>query len=178
MALYGSPDLTGQYLHMDPDEIIVTKTDLTGKILYGNRTFFKFAGYSESEAIGKQHNIVRHPEMPRAVFALLWRTIAAGEEIFAFVNNRSKSGDSYWVLAHVTPSRDSNGTITGYHSNRRAPDMKIVDQHISPLYADLLAMEKQAGSPKQGLEQAVAKVDGMLAERSSGFNQLMFSLGI
>lgn len=176
--LYGNPSLTGVEKTFDADEIIVTKTDLTGKITYGNRTFYKLAGCTESQALGVQHNLIRHPEMPRAVFKLLWDTLQAGDEIFAFVNNRSLNGDHYWVLAHVTPSFDGSGNIVGYHSNRRKPDMKIVNEHIAPLYKDLLALEKAADSPKTGMEQAVNKVVGLLKETNMDFNQLMFSLGI
>ncbi|MCR9256769.1 MAG: PAS domain-containing protein [Alphaproteobacteria bacterium] len=169
--------LTGVERKMDPSEIIVTKTDLDGKICYGNRTFFKYANYSPQECIGKQHNIIRHPEMPRTVFKLLWDTIQAGQEIFAYVNNRSKNGDHYWVLAHVTPSRDSNGTVIGYHSNRRAPNAEVVQTYIQPLYDELLAVEARASSPKAALEDGQAMVAGLLDEKRMGFNEMIFSLG-
>ena len=170
--------LTGHELRMTPDEIIVTKTDRTGKIRYGNRTFFKFAGYSPQECIGQQHNIIRHPEMPRTVFKLLWDTIASGEEIFAYVNNRARNGDHYWVLAHVTPNRDASGSITGYHSNRRAPNQAVLDRHIKPLYAKLLETERAAPSPKAGLEAGAAMVRDLLAGQKKSFNEFIFALGV
>jgi len=173
-----SKSLTGHERHMRPDQIIVTKTDLSGKIRYGNRTFFEFSDYSHDECIGKQHNVIRHPEMPRTVFKLLWDTIAAGNEIFAYVNNRSKNGDNYWVLAHVTPSRDTAGNIIGYHSNRRAPNRGVLDAHIIPLYQRLLQAERSASSPKAALEDGAKIVESLLRERSMGFNQFMFSLGV
>lgn len=170
--------ITGKYLWMDKDEIIVTKTDLTGKLEYGNRTFFKYAGYSKPEALGKQHNIVRHPEMPRTVFKLLWDTIQKGEEIFAYVNNRAKNGDSYWVLAHVTPSKSITGEINGFHSNRRLPRKDVLTDHIEPLYKTLMDIERNAGSPKKGLEEGVNHITKILDESQVGFNELMFSLGV
>jgi len=91
---------------MRKEEFIVSKTDLTGRITYGNRIFIEFSGYSEAELLGAQHNIIRHPDMPRAVFNLLWDTIAQGNEIFAYVKNMSKDGGFYWVFANVTPSYD------------------------------------------------------------------------
>lgn len=178
MALYGNQDLTGHERMMEQDEIIVSKTDLTGKITYANRTFLKLAGLAERDCLGVQHNLIRHPHMPRAVFSLLWKTIAAGDEIFAYVVNRSANGDHYWVFAHVTPSRNANGEIVGYHSNRRAPNRKIVDDHIVPLYKQLLDTEQSAASPKDGLEASTKMVTDLLAENKVGFNQLMFSLGV
>ena len=177
--MYGNnQDLTRHELVMDPSEIIVTKTEPDGKIRYGNRTFFKFAGYEPSDCIGKQHNIIRHPEMPRTVFKLLWDTIQSGHEIFAYVNNRAKNGDHYWVLAHVTPSRDVSGNILGYHSNRRAPRRDILENHIIPLYDQLLKVEKAASSPKDGLAAGEKMVVDLLRGEGKEFNELMFNLGI
>ena len=175
--LYGSPSLTGVERAFDADEIIVTKTDLKGKITYGNRTFFRLAGYSEKECIGSQHNIIRHPEMPRCVFKLLWDTLESGSEIFAYVNNRSKNGDNYWVFAHVTPSFDGSGNVIGYHSNRRVPSKQVLSRHIIPLYRQLLDVERGSASPRIGMEAALGIVKNLLKESRVGFNQLMFSLG-
>lgn len=75
------------------DEIIVSKTNPKGIILCANRTFLKVSGYTEAELLGKPHNIIRHPDMPRCVFKLLWDTIASGSEIFAYVKNMAKNGD-------------------------------------------------------------------------------------
>ncbi|WP_246116843.1 PAS domain-containing protein [Denitrobaculum tricleocarpae] len=177
MSLYGNASLTGTETTFERDEIIVSKTDVTGKLIYGNRLFFKMAELSEKECIGQQHNIVRHPEMPRTVFDLLWETIKSGKEIFAYVNNRSKTGNNYWVYAHVTPSFDRDGTITGYHSNRRKPERKIVDERIIPLYRDLLKTEQAAASPKQALRDGRKVIQDILSDSRMGFNQLMFSLG-
>lgn len=177
MASKADTGFSGNEIYMQPDEIIVTKTDLSGKITYGNRTFFKFAGYTEKDCIGVQHNIVRHPEMPRSVFKTAWNTIQDGREIFAYVNNRSKNGDNYWVLAHMTPSRDSSGNINGYHSNRRAPDKRVVTDTVIPLYDHLLGIEKAASSPKDGLENAVAYLEKTLAEKNLTFNEYTLSLG-
>tara|TARA_B100000780_G_scaffold259367_1_gene210349 strand:- start:129 stop:665 length:537 start_codon:yes stop_codon:yes gene_type:complete len=176
MALYGNPQLTGHERTFDKNDIIVTKTDLTGRMTYVNRTFLEVAGYEESDCLGVQHNLIRHPHMPRAVFDFLWKTIEAGDEIFAYVINRAHNGDHYWVFAHVTPSFNDSGEIIGYHSNRRVPDMGIVNRHIVPLYAKLLDIEKSHESPKDGMAAAFQAVADLLAENKVGFNQLMFSL--
>lgn len=177
MASKQDARLSGNEIYMQPNEIIVTKTDLSGKITYGNRTFFKFAGYTEKDCIGVQHNLVRHPEMPRSVFKTAWSTIQDGREIFAYVNNRAKNGDNYWVLAHMTPSRDSGGSINGYHSNRRAPDKRIITDTIIPLYDHLLKIERSASSPKDGLEKAVSDLQKTLADKQLTFNEFTLSLG-
>lgn len=176
MALYGNPQLTGRERTFHDDDIIVTKTDLSGKMTYVNRTFLQLAGYTERECLGAQHNLIRHPHMPRAVFDLLWKTLEAKQEIFAYVVNRSKNGDHYWVFAHVTPSFDSGGNVVGYHSNRRVPDMAIVNRHIVPLYDKLLKVEQAAPSPKDGLAASFKEVVDLLTENKVEFNQLMLSL--
>jgi len=178
MALYGNPQVTGKEITFAENEIIVSKTDLTGKITYGNRLFYKIAGYAEKDCIGTQHNLVRHPAMPRAVFQLLWDTLKSDEEIFAYVKNRAKSGDHYWVFAHVTPSYDISGKQTGYHSNRRVPNRQVVTQHIEPLYKNLLQIEQSAASPKDGLDASMKAVADLLTKNKLSFNEFMFSLGV
>ncbi len=177
MGLYGEAQLTGKETTFSCDDMIVSKTDLTGKLVYGNRLFFKMAEMSEKQCIGQQHNIVRHPEMPRSVFELLWSTIRDGREIFAYVNNRAASGNNYWVYAHVTPSFGTNGEITGYHSNRRFPNRKILEGHIIPLYRELLEIERAAASPKQGLQDGCKRIQQLIDDAKMNFNQFMFSLG-
>jgi PAS domain S-box-containing protein len=126
------------------NEIIVSKTDTSGKITYGNDLFLELAGYSEEDILHKPHNIVRHPDMPKIIFKLLWDTLKQGKEIYAYVVNKSKNGDHYWVLANVTPSYDSNGKIIGYYSVRRKPTQKAL-QIIQPLYRQLLNAEQNGG---------------------------------
>ena len=108
--------LSGVERKFGTDEIIVSKTNPKGHIIYGNEVFLRLAGYSEKEMLGQPHSIIRHPAMPRCVFKLLWDTIESGKEIFAYVLNRAKNGDHYWVLAHVTPTFDDAGRIVSYHS--------------------------------------------------------------
>ena len=103
--------LTGVERTFAPTDIIVTKTDLKGIITYANQVFLDVAGITEAQAIGAPHSIIRHPDMPRAVFALLWSRLQAGKEIFAYVLNMAATGDHYWVHAHVTPTFDRSGRI-------------------------------------------------------------------
>ncbi|MCW0236682.1 MAG: PAS domain-containing protein [Ferrovibrio sp.] len=157
------------------DEIIVSKTDTKGRILYANEVFCRVGQYAEHELVGQPHSILRHPDMPRCVFQLLWDTIASGREIFAYVKNMAKSGDYYWVFAHVTPSYDKNGKIDGYHSNRRKPTAAAVQQ-IAPVYQLLLAEEQRHADRKQGQAAGVALLHKLLAERNQSYDEFVFSL--
>ncbi len=135
---------TSHELQMKPNDLIVSKTDTKGRITYCNRIFIEFAGYTEQELLGQQHNIVRHPDMPRFVFHLLWTTIKSGNEFFGYVKNMSRDGSFYWVFANVTPSYAKNGAgITGYFSVRRQPDL-VVLKKIEPIYKEMLMAEQQA----------------------------------
>ena len=169
--------VTGVERTFDRDEIIVSKTDLKGIITYGNGVFFRLAGYTEREVIGKPHNMIRHPDMPRAVFKLLWDTLKDGKEIFAYVVNRSKNGDHYWVFAHVTPSRDSSGNIVGYHSNRRVPNRQVLEGTILPLYKSLREEELRHSNPKEGLEASFGMLQNLLKEKGMAYDELIFALG-
>lgn len=127
------------------DDFIVTKTDAKGRILYANRVFIALSEFSEAELLGSQHNIIRHPDMPRSVFKLLWDYIAAGQEFIGYVKNMAKDGSYYWVLATVTPDRDAQRNITGYTSVRRKPRPEAV-KVAGALYQEMLAAEKRAGA--------------------------------
>lgn len=171
-----SAPLTGREVHFADDELIVSKTDTGGRITYANRTFLRVAGYDEEEILGQPHNCIRHPQMPRIIFKTLWDHLVAGKEIFAYVLNRTKVGDHYWVFAHVTPSRDIGGTITGYHSSRRTADTRTVAETITPLYAALLAEEAKHDRARTAMEASGALLMRTLRERGQDYEQFIFSL--
>ena len=154
------------------DDFIVTKTDPKGRILYANRVFITLAGYAESELLGSQHNIIRHPDMPRSVFKLLWDTIGAGQEFVGYVKNMAKDGSFYWVLATVTPDRDSNRNIMGYSSVRRKPHPEAV-RAADALYKAMLAAEQQAGT-----RDAFAAGTAVLQQAMNGKSYEQFVLAL
>jgi len=168
-------NLTGDEVFFDRDDLIVSKTDLTGRITYANHTFLEVAGYDEAECLGQQHNLIRNPNMPRAVFKLLWDTVSEGKEIFAYVVNSAKSGDYYWVIAHVTPSMQ-NGEIVDYHSTRRVPNPETIKDIIIPLYDNLNAIEQNNPSMKDGLEESVNTLLAILAEKGVSYDEFMSGL--
>ncbi len=130
---------------MAENELICSRTDMKGIITYCNEVFVRMGGYDRDELMGVQHNIVRHPDMPRAVFKLLWDTLHSGQEITAYVKNMSKDGGFYWVLANVTLDRDDNGVVTGCYSVRRKPHPSAV-QDVAALYRIMLDAERNAGA--------------------------------
>ncbi len=166
---------TGHERFLAHDDIIVSKTDLKGRITYANRAFLEIADYTEAEVLGRPHNLIRHPEMPRTVYHLLWERIQAGREIFAYVKNLCKNGDHYWVFAHVTPSFGAHEEIIGYHSNRRAPDRPAIEE-IEGLYARLSRAEASAPRPKEALVRGRAELDAALEETGLDYEQFCFSI--
>ncbi|MCB9993531.1 MAG: PAS domain-containing protein [Hyphomicrobiaceae bacterium] len=170
------PGVTGVERFFDEDELIVSKTNLKGHITYCNDVFLRIAGYTEAECLGQPHSMIRHPDMPRAVFALLWETIQTGDEIFAYVINRCKNGDHYWVSAHVTPSRDAQGAVVGYHSNRRVPDRMILENHIKPLYASLLRTERSLSNRKDGMAASLEQIKSLLTEKGMEYDRFILTL--
>lgn len=174
MSGSGRP-LTGIERRFPDDEIIVSKTDPKGRLTYVNDVFLMVSGYSEAEVIGQPHSLIRHPEMPRAIFKLLWDTIVAGREIFAYVNNRAKTGDHYWVLAHITPNFGANGEIVGFHSNRRSPRPDALAK-IKPLYQTLLDTERKAADRKVGQDASFKQLTDILTREGKSYGEFVLGL--
>ena len=109
-------NITNEEKVLGDDDFIVSKTDTKGFITYCNRIFLEMAGYSKSELIGANHNLIRHPDMPRVAFKLAWDLVKSGQEFFGFVKNLRKNGGYYWVFAYITADYDPYGKIIGYTS--------------------------------------------------------------
>ena len=110
--------VTQHEVELQEHTLIVSKTDLKGRITYINRDFLQISGFTEDELIGEAHNIVRHPDMPVEAFEDFWRSLKAQRPWVGLVKNRCKNGDYYWVEAHAAPIVE-NGQVTGYMSVRR-----------------------------------------------------------
>jgi PAS domain S-box-containing protein len=162
--------------HFDKNEIIVSKTDLKGHMLYVNRVFMAISDYDESELLGQPHSMIRHPDMPRCVFRLLWERLQSGKEIFAYVKNMTKTGDFYWVLAHATPTVLASGEIVGYHSNRRVPERRILDDAIIPLYRSLKEIEDRDADRRAGLQHSWDRLQAVLKEKGISYDEFIFGL--
>ncbi len=164
------PEPTGKEIKLNPKRIIVSKTDMKGIILYANDYFSEVCGYSEVELIGKPHNIIRHPDMPKAIFYLLWQTIQRGENIQAVVKNLAKSGDHYWVVTDFEILRDSMGNIYQYIAYRRQVPPRVLDE-IEPLYAKMLEIEKS-----HGMKASVEYLTSFLHEKQMSYNSYIQEL--
>ena len=156
------------------DEFIVSKTDPKGRITYCNRTFMRIAGYSEKELLNIQHNIVRHPDMPRGVFRFLWQTLEQGQEFFGYVKNMTSDGSYYWVFANVTPDYDRNGQLKGYFSVRRKPKPSAIAA-IEPVYREMLEVEQRSGS-KNGPDESIQLLQQKLQQLDTSYEQFVLSL--
>jgi PAS domain S-box-containing protein len=159
---------------MREDDFIVSKTDLKGRITYGNRIFIEFSGYSEVELLGTQHNIIRHPDMPRAVFKLLWDSIQTKRECNAYVKNMAKDGSFYWVFANVTPNFDRDGNVIGYFSVRRKPKASGV-KTVTGLYQTMLEAERRAGA-KDAMAASTRILTDLLAEKGLSYDELVLAI--
>ena len=130
-------------IEFDKNTLLVSKTDLKGSITYCNKAFMEIVNIKEKYLIGKPHNLIRHPDMPRIIFKALWDYLKAGKEINAYVKNLTSDGSYYWVFANITPSY-VNDKVVGYHSARRKPSKNALEV-IIPFYKQLLEAEKHGG---------------------------------
>jgi len=137
---------------MREGSVLVSKTDLKGIITYCNRDFIEISGFHEGEIVGKNHNLVRHPDMPPEAFKDLWATSKSGRPWTGIVKNRCKNGDFYWVKANVTPLYEG-GKCVGYMSVRTIPSKAEISA-ATELYAKINA--KQASLKPKGIGQLLA----------------------
>lgn len=122
--------------------MIISETDLKGVITYANRKFCEISGYSAEELVGKPHNIIRHPDMPKAAFEGLWKTIKGGQPWHGIVKNRRKDGKYYWVETNIQASLDTQGNTIGYIAARKPASRKdIADAKTK--YEKMLLQERE-----------------------------------
>lgn len=161
---------TNKEVLLKEEDFIISKTDLKSKILYGNRIFIEISGYNEDELLGQPHNILRHPDMPRCAFKILYDHIQNGKEWFGFVKNLRKDGGFYWVFANISPTFNANNQIISYYSVRRKPNDNFRNL-IEPLYKKLNSIEET-----HGMEAALEEVNKLLKSKKLTFNELMIKI--
>jgi len=161
---------TNNEIQLSADEFIVSKTDTQSHIIYINRVFMQISGYSEKELLGNPHNMIRHPEMPRAVFKMLWEEIKSGKEFLGYVKNLCKDGSYYWVLAHVTPDWGDDGKVIAYYSVRRRASRQAVEE-MTEVYKTMCSIE----SKHQGDRNCKKSID-FLKSYAEGKNLTYFQL--
>jgi PAS domain S-box-containing protein len=158
-----------------PDsELLVSKTDPKGNITYCNRAFMRVAGYSEKDLLKTQHNVTRHPDMPRGIFRHLWQTLEEGREYFGYLKNMSSDGAFYWVFTHIVPSYDISGKLQGYHSVRRRARSNSVTI-VEPIYKEMLALEQQ-GDHNDAPVRSLAHMHKRLNEFGTEYEQFILDI--
>ncbi len=119
---------------------IVSETDLDGIITFANRRFCEISGYSADELVGQPHSIIRHPDMPRAAFEQVWKTIQSGTIWHGLVKNLRKDGKFYWVDTEISPMNDANGIVKGYMAARKPASRKNIEE-TAAMYKKMIDQE-------------------------------------
>jgi len=166
-----SANIIDEKIDLDPKKYIVSKTDIEGIIEYANDYFIEVSGYNEGELVGEPHSIVRHPDMPKIIFKIMWDRLEEGKNIYAIVKNRAKDGRYYWITTDFEANLDkvTNKPIS-YVAYRQAASDKIVAE-IEPLYKKLLEIEKTLG-----MEGSQKYLNGYLEEKGKSYDEYMEAL--
>jgi len=159
---------------LNGDDLIISKTDLKGRITYANRTFMRVAGFGEEDLLHKPHNLIRHPDMPKGVFKFLWEELRQGHEFFGFVKNYTADGGFYWVFANITPDFDSQGNVQGYFSVRRRPNPDAI-KVIEPIYQKMNEIE-QRHSPVEACKHSLAFLNQLLEGKQISYERFVMQL--
>jgi len=148
----------------DKTQVIMSKTNAFGIIEYANEVFVDVSGYEDYELMGQPHNIIRHPDMPKVIFKVLWENLKNGKNFHAIVKNLAKSGRYYWVITDFEISRDENDVIVNYFGRRQAVPQEVIALHIEPLYKKLLQIEAASG-----MEFSEKYLIGFLEEKKKSY---------
>lgn len=159
---------TNVEIELDPKRYIISKTDTKGVITFGNDYFIEIAGYSKEELLGKPHNIIRHPDMPRIAFKMMWERINRGENMMAIVKNLAKDGRHYWVVTDFEPKLDPiTKKIVSHTAFRKAAPRKAIEA-IEPIYKKLIELEKEGG-----MEASGKFLEDFLKEKNTNYDKFI-----
>lgn len=164
------PIVLDQEIQFSKKKFIVSKTDLKGNILFVNKNFCEISGYSEEELVGSPHNALRHPDMPRSIFFLVWKSLLSGRDVSGVVKNLAKSGKYYWVISDFSVKRDEAGNISSFSSFRRAAPQQVIDI-VEELYATMSSIEK-----KHGMEGSLSYLESFLEEQQMSYDDFLGEL--
>ena len=163
-------NITNNERKLGDNDFILSKTDKKGKIIYCNEIFAKMSGYPAGDLIGANHNLIRHPDMPKIAFKVAWDLIQQKKEFFGFVKNLSKDGGYYWVFTYITADLDQSGNIISYTSVRRKPPQSAIDT-IVPVYKLLVDAERSGG-----MEASGKLLTDFLADKGLSYEELVMAL--
>lgn len=162
--LFKQPTIIDKEVVWDKSRVIMSKTDHRGIIEYANEVFMDVCGYEDYELMGQPHSIIRHPDMPKVLFKVLWENLKLGGNFHAVVKNLAKSGRYYWVITDFESTKNEDGEITHYFGRRRAVPQEIITNYIEPLYKKLLQIEKASG-----VEYSEKYLIGFLEEKNRSY---------
>jgi len=164
------PEPVDREISIRNDQVLLSITDTKGVIEYCNEDFVEISGYEEYELAGAAHNIVRHPDMPRVVFKLMWNRIQSKQNIIAVVKNMAKTGRYYWVITDFVIKEDNEGNIIGYKAYRKPAPRKAIEALI-PLYKKLRAIEDA-----NGMESAERFLNGFFDGKNTNYDDFIENL--
>lgn len=149
----------------DKTTTLMSRTNSFGHIIETNQAFQQVSGYSGAELYDQPHSLIRHPDMPKVVFKILWENLKGHNNFHAIIKNLSKSGRYYWVITNFEIVRNQRDEITAFVSHRKALPKALINQHIAPLYERLLKIEKA-----NGLEVSERYFNGFLEDRKTSYD--------
>ena len=154
-------------VHWNKDLELVSKTDKAGTIRYANEAFVNVSGYEEYELVGQGHNIIRHPDMPKVIFKLLWSNLLKGKDFHAVVKNMAKNGRYYWVITRFEIFKNDKGEITGYMGRRKSVQPEVAER-VEELYKKLVQIEEASG-----IEAAEGYLTGYLEDQKKTYEEYL-----
>lgn len=161
--------IPGKEIRLDRDELLVNTADLEGNVIYVNHAFTRTTGYSEAECLGQRGGMLDKNGMPLTIFELLWKSVSEGKDSCAYLAASTRSGDHFWILAHVMPNIQQ-GKVVGYHTIGRACNPATIEGTILPLYNDLVLAERS------GAQDTGTLLDTMLADKGGSYELFVFGL--
>lgn len=170
MEKFIRPQPIDNEIPLDETKIIMSKTDERGIIEYANQYFMDICGYEEWDLMGEPHNVIRHPDMPKIVFKVLWDRLFEGKNIHALVKNLAKDGSYYWVITNFETRYDENGKIIAHFSRRKAPPRYAIEA-IIPIYKALVDIENS-----EGIEASGAFLTNFLAEKGVTYDEFILQV--
>lgn len=138
------PTPIDEEIELDPKKYIISSTDIKGHITDVNDYFVEISGYQRDELMGKPHSIIRHPDMPKIVFKLMWQRLQNGQDILALVKNLAKDGRYYWIFTSFEPMKNNDMEVVGFQAHRKSAPKHTVET-VADIYAKVLEVEKKDG---------------------------------
>lgn len=152
----------------DKRSTLMSRTNKHGHIMASNEAFQEVSGYTEAELYNQPHSLIRHPDMPKVVFKILWENLKGRQNFHAIIKNLSKSGKYYWVITNFEIIRNEKDEITAFVSYRKALPKSLINEHIAPLYERLLKIEKA-----NGMEVSERYFKGFLEDRKTTYDKFI-----